>query len=332
MPNRRRASTRTQLAEAELQRALTVDYATAYVTVCLAATPGPDAASYQRLQLSEDLSGQFRGIVGDALGSLSREDEDGDLLLNTYEPGTRLLSNELEFLTIPDQAVLANQIAALGDLNEIPLFLHGEEFITHLKFYVIVLGPRNGPPLSFFRVCSQKQELRRSRWLVAMFANGQYDTSAQPGLLFDRNVDCFASGDHLFVLTKNNFQRIFNFFELVRRSAQQTLGVIEEHVPIANFDEFREACERHLHKLTKLNSISRSPYLRNITMAQLKAAIRDFELDIEVVHENGREKLRYNPRDKWALLKLLDDDFLRSIMTGGRYEATGKRSLDGGND
>ena len=35
--------------------------------------------------------------------------------------------------------------------------------------------------------------------------------------------------------------------------------------------------------------------------------------------------LLFDPSDKWALLRLLDDDYLKSIMTGENYEVTGKR-------
>jgi hypothetical protein len=286
---------------------------------------------FRRLQLSDELTNDFGGIVHTLVQGLEKTHADGDLLLHRYEAGARSLPHELEWILLPENPTLAAQIDALGDLNEIPLFMHDDdEFIAHLRFYVIVLSQRNQSSVYFFRVYSPKQELHRSRWLLAMFADGQYDSFAQPGLLFDRSVDCVSSGDHLFILNKNNFQRIFGFFEMVREAARETLAIIQASIPIVNFDDFQVSCERHLHKLAKINNIARSPYLREITMDQLIAGIREFRLDIEVVTENGEKKLRYNPRDKWALLKLLDDDFLNSIMTGNRYEATGKRSLDNG--
>ena len=38
--------------------------------------------------------------------------------------------------------------------------------------------------------------------------------------------------------------------------------------------------------------------------------------------------LVYNPADKWVLLKLLDDDYLLSLMTEQTYEVTGKREVE----
>jgi hypothetical protein len=37
----------------------------------------------------------------------------------------------------------------------------------------------------------------------------------------------------------------------------------------------------------------------------------------------------YDPADKWVLLKLLDDNYLWSLMTDMAYEVTGKRDLAG---
>ncbi len=50
-------------------------------------------------------------------------------------------------------------------------------------------------------------------------------------------------------------------------------------------------------------------------------------MPIKTVKQGGVEKLVFDPSDKWAILKLLDEDYLNSIMTGNKYEATGKRSM-----
>jgi hypothetical protein len=46
---------------------------------------------------------------------------------------------------------------------------------------------------------------------------------------------------------------------------------------------------------------------------------------LKTVKKNGKEMLVFDPKDKWALLRLLDDDYLDSVLTGQKYEVTGKR-------
>ena len=45
--------------------------------------------------------------------------------------------------------------------------------------------------------------------------------------------------------------------------------------------------------------------------------------------ENGEERLLFegNPDKRWLILKLLDDDFLGSIMTNQKYEVNSKSLL-----
>ena len=47
------------------------------------------------------------------------------------------------------------------------------------------------------------------------------------------------------------------------------------------------------------------------------------------MNENGQEKLLFeaNPNRRWLILKLLDDDFLGSIMTHEKYEVNSKSAL-----
>ena len=44
---------------------------------------------------------------------------------------------------------------------------------------------------------------------------------------------------------------------------------------------------------------------------------------------DGQESLVFDPSDRWAILRLLDDDYLESMMTEQLYEVTGKRLHEG---
>jgi hypothetical protein len=80
-----------------------------------------------------------------------------------------------------------------------------------------------------------------------------------------------------------------------------------------------------LQKQVKLRNISERPYLKNITINDLKKVIQQFRLPIKTTKKDGKEVLVYDPADRWALLRRLDDDHLRSLVTNQNYEVTGKR-------
>jgi hypothetical protein len=57
--------------------------------------------------------------------------------------------------------------------------------------------------------------------------------------------------------------------------------------------------------------------------------IDEFHLDLQIVDENGQEKLLFEPgvKKRWLLLKLLDDDYLGSVMTEQKYEVNSKSAI-----
>jgi SH3-like domain-containing protein len=61
-------------------------------------------------------------------------------------------------------------------------------------------------------------------------------------------------------------------------------------------------------------------------MVDLRRAIDEHGLPVEVVQNNGQEMLVFDPDPsrRWILLKLLDDDYLNSVMTHLRYEVNSK--------
>jgi len=73
-----------------------------------------------------------------------------------------------------------------------------------------------------------------------------------------------------------------------------------------------------------LRNISQKPYLDQISMADLKRVIKKFELPVKVTRDHNGECLLYDKSDKWAILRLLDDNYLDSVMTKQMYELTGK--------
>jgi hypothetical protein len=69
-----------------------------------------------------------------------------------------------------------------------------------------------------------------------------------------------------------------------------------------------------MQMMSKLAQIARKPYLNRVTMQNIRRTIDEFGLDVQIVVEDGHEKLLFeaNPNKRWLILKLLDDDFLGS--------------------
>lgn len=311
-----------------LREIVAIDVANCNVTVCLASVQNDKAVPvFARLQLTDELADQFREVVREVFQRRAKEVDSKDTVLHSYDAGAKLEPHEIEFLDISAHPFIVQQLESLSSVSGVSLFQHSQEFIEGLHFYVLVLQPAEGEQIYCFRSYSPKKELSRSSIFAATFDDGQFDKIRKPTLLFDGHLDCVSRGNALFIFNKDAFQKMFRFFEMVRKAASRTLEKIKKAIPIANFDDFAQACEAHLYKLAKLNNIACKPYLNTVTMADMRRVIKKCGLNIETVKKNGKEMIVFDKSDKWAILRLLDDDYLASVMTGRNYEANSKRAI-----
>lgn len=299
------------------------------VTVCLGSASKDEALPrFERLLLSAELTETFRSVAAYTLAHYKKEHASGNLVLRRYTVESKPESYEIEYLDLSGYKSILEQISQLAVLADVEVFMADEKFVSGLRFYVIVVQPPDGEALYFFRSYTPKKMLSRSRLFAMVFRQGIYDQVVEPAFLFDQHIDCVSYGGRMFIFKKENFYEIFRFFETIRRVAEETLDTIRSTVPILNFDDFAKDCEGHLAKLEKLRNIAAKPYWGKITIEDIKKVIDKNNLSVQITQTNAGEKLVYDPTDKWVLLKLLDDDYLWSLMTEHSYEVSGKREIE----
>ena len=315
--------------EQAFQSILETDLEGCNLHVCLASMDSDgNAPMFERIQTEEDeeLAEDFESIVEDVLKKYRRERDAGSLRLCEYEEGAAVSdSHEVEYIDLSTREYIGEQISDLAGLSDLGLFRANRDFVDGLRFYAIVVQRADGTTINFFRSYRPSKEVTRSKGFAAFFSDGQFNKVRQPTFLFDRKLDCVSLERHMFVLQRNNFQSIFRFFEVLEQRGRTTLDEVEAKVPIKNFDEFATACLKHRGKLAKLGIIGASGLLDELDMTALKATVADFGLSVQTVNENGSEMFVYDSADQWALLKLLEDGYMRSQNSGRQYEITGKR-------
>lgn len=296
------------------------------VTVCLASVHGESSdPAFQKLQLEEQLADRYRDVVKGVVKQLKKDRDRDDLVLCQHEPGSDPEPHEVEYLKLSEHPQIRDQISPLLSPMDLGIFDDDDSFKSGLRFYVIVVQKEDEEPIYYFRAYSPKKELRRSSSFAAIFTEGHFDLVDEPLLLFDEHLDCISQGDHMYVLQRWNFQQMFRFFELIQEIGQQILDDIKGKVPIQNFDDFVASCINSPIKLAKLRNVSQSGLIERVGMEDIKGLITEYDLAIEVVEENGQDMIVYSSADQWAILRLLDDGYLESVLTEQRYEVANKR-------
>jgi len=319
----------TAQAQAILTKIFAAPYENAKIQLCLASAGiDEDLPSIEKLQISTEAADEFRLITTREIRRYRKKAQASDLRLLPYDPGAMNRADEIEFIALGDEQNIASQIENLSDVQALPVFSASEEFIDGLRFYALVIEIDNKTVIAL-RVYSKARELSRSSYLGLRLSDTVFNKIQEPAFLFDAHFDCIISENAIFILNKNNFQQMFRYYERVVAAGKAALKSISARVKIQNYDAFSTLCEGHLHMMAKLKNIASKEYLQSVTMKDIKRVISAFKLDAQVVKKDGEEQLVFDPNseDKWLILRILDDDYLGSIMTKLKYEANSKRAL-----
>ncbi|MCJ7766903.1 DUF4868 domain-containing protein [Candidatus Bathyarchaeota archaeon] len=275
---------------------------------------------FQRLTLTDALSEEFRQNVLSVV--------DNDYSLRRYEPGYKPDDDELCYLSLSGPSLFKDVIDGVSKFDQAALFKEDDGFIDNLRFYGVIVDNRTQQAI-FFREFGRKKELTRSRWIPVVSNKGTYSRVKRKIFLFDDDVDCFSWNGYLFIKSVPAFQRIFGYFDALVQKAEQTIRSVVTRVRISNIDDFTNACKANPRMLAKLAQISEKSYLKRVTMTDIKRVIAHFGVDVKIKKEGGTEKLVFegSPAKRWNILKLLDDDYLNSMMTKFKYESNSKTQI-----
>ena len=324
-------------AQAVLERILALDLKTCSLSVCLASEQeGSDVPLVRRAQLTEKAADEFRDALRRALAPTSRALEEQDLVLRVFEPDSPSDEGAVEYLQIADFTSLPPQLAPLERFMDLENLRADEEaFVRGLRFYAVIIQPPPSAgfqePIYYYSWYSHTFRLSDSANHLIFWRNQQetYDSIEEQAFLFDRHVDCLSYGGQMFVLQKYYFYTIFRLEEELKRTAERALDELEAMDLIQNFPAFKHDCLRNKNKYRVLSKIYFKPYFRSLTIEKLKQTIDDYGMSIRVEFfgDARKEKLLYNSSQPWAILHLLDDQYVKSGMTDLDYQARSKNEI-----
>lgn len=273
------------------------------------------------LNLANDAEAFFREVVERVV-----EHSDQRWALKALDPIYKAESDVVEWSSaanVPAIQLALSRHANLGPLQ--PFDPSDDGYKRRLRYWTCILT-NDGTKAYFFRAFSRTAELKRKTGAALVLRNGTFTKVEDHVFLFDEAIDCMVFNGVLFVVRKREYRRLFDQLDAVRLQARQAAAALHSRVPIANFDAFADACASQAGMADKLLAVQRRPYFRRLTYTMLKPVIDEFTLDIDVNEINGRPHLvfRTEPDRRWGILRLVDDDYLKSAMTDEMYEANSK--------
>lgn len=290
---------------------------------------GPDEdddLSGFRIKLTEDA----REAIAEIAQATRERVEDATLL--AYGPAVQIPPQHWMHVTQAEAATLA----AIEDLvrkQDLKLFDAKSEHAPTIKMLAARFTTVDQRSVTFYRVADSMLQLKKSKLLGLLQEGGVYGRMEPTDVLLLRtDFEVVVIDGYAFFTKKLTFERAFGFLEKLRKESLETFNTVTKHLRIRGLDALRDACTSQSQMMAKMASIRRSlesdaDYAKAMTMERLAAYIQEHpHVDIELVGSGAERELVFDPKParRFQILKLLDDDFLHSVLTERDYEAGSK--------
>jgi hypothetical protein len=216
---------------------------------------------------------------------------------------------------------------------DVDTFDAGDDYAKDIKMVAARFASPGGTAATFYRVADTLLQFKRSRVFSLVRRGGLYERLEPADVLLMRaEFDVAVIAGHAFFFLKPTFERAFGFLDEVRAASGATFDVVTQGLRITGLDELRAACTSQPQMMAKMASIRRSmdddpAYAASMTMPNLIAYVETHPATgIKIMGSGAHRSLVFNPAPatRFQIVKLLDDDYLRSVLTERDYEAGSK--------
>lgn len=288
-----------------------------------------DGFEAQRLEpMGAELREQFRSACLSAAADLEKRTH------VPYAPGRKPDRHEAATTTLAEVPPLQAALGSVGQPGQLDMFDPDGEFAKHVDLYVVAVETH--PPRYFVRSTSRRKRLRQTNRIAAVLRGQVFETLEDDPLLFDLTFDAVVVGADVFILNQASFERSLGFLEAARQAAESIVTAAIAELDIANESDFVEAVTSDVNMISKTRSIARRledpTYAERMIVENLIAVSKqhpEIDLDWQDSDDGSRHLLFLpGPQHRWRILKVLDDDYVQSLVTELVYESNSKHRLE----
>lgn len=168
----------------------------------------------------------------------------------------------------------------------------------------------------------------RSKKVIALFIGDTYDEIDSDIVQIDSRADIIIFSSSLITEKIDLMQRFFGFEQYIRTGAQKTIEIIRSLDIVNSLEKFIE-----LENKSKLTNAKKLLKAKNSPVLQMK---KDDLLDNLKKHSYYKNIFKFkeghivisSQKDAAAFIKMVNDDILRSELTGQEYDSSSKILLN----
>jgi hypothetical protein len=248
-----------------------------------------------------------------------------------YGPGSVTVGSQVMWKPIGDIPLLTSILHDSGDLANLKPFNPGTTEIATVRLIAIRMEVDQAPVILIQAVKADHIVASSTRYGM-LVRRGSIDVASSNILMLVRDVTAILFEEYVYFVKRPEFQRLFGLLEELRVQASATFGQITANLEIDGIEEMLKAVTGDVQMLGKMASIQRMinrypRYRQAMTMPRLLPFIRSHPqcgVELSTDGDDAHLVFQTDVQHRFKILKLLDDDYLKSELTDFEYEANSK--------
>jgi|GEM_PF-3539421 len=212
-----------------------------------------------------------------------------------------------------------------GILNPELLDVLSDKDIKSIWAYAVLIRFGNRKAI-YFRKYSKGKVLKKGFSNALLFKEGNFNTLDNYDVFrLDNYIDCIYYEGKFYVIQNRNFEQIFGYDVQYMNVANKNIQSFADSVLEAEGTELLlKLIESDSNKRRKLAGITSDVINKYQKIDVVRQTVNDYDLDIEI---NNDHKVIVKEENAQTIIKMFNDDYVRSEATEIRYDATSKRRI-----
>lgn len=197
--------------------------------------------------------------------------------------------------------------------------------------YIVKINCQNNT-LVLFRKYSPKKLLEKGK-IACIIRSDQFEKLNDQVITLDSSYDAAILlpnnesenqtriDPSVIIFNRTWFESFFSFIDVYRQEVDANQGYLNEQDLIDNVAEMTQICSSDSRAIRKLAKILHNRYLDSLNPTRIREVIRDYSLPV-VINDQG--KIQVSHDHLWIILRILNDDYVKSEITDVKYEARSK--------
>ena len=299
--------------------------------VVLAAQPADGSAEITQLQPTQAAIAPLGTIIQQATRRYA-----GCEVID-YQPAGSPADGQVMWLDTADVPLLKHVLEESDDLANLPRFDPRNHSLADMRLTAMRVETDTVTAV-FVQALRGSQVVAQSTKVGVLVRRGVLDVPKGDLVILTSDVTAVLTGSYVFFRNRSAFQQLTGLLEELRQQAAATFQAVTADLRIDGSEQMATAVVGAPAMLGKIASIQRKldrypQYREALTMSKLVPFVQLHpECGVEVVGEGDDARLvfRNDAQHRFKILKLLDDDYLKSELTTLEYEANSKSAPLGG--